>query len=662
MIGRDKVRWSVLGLIVAAGACDSGGTNNNGNNNNNNNKPLPKATIQINVKTTAVEHMTAIINSPEFAAEFPNLVGNVTVHEAANGDDSGYSRMKPCLNSTTNDYSCFGDIEFIEVQVAHVLHSGFFYDLKDPKYGFNFADYVPASQVSATSSNGVFGVAFDSPVASSMYRFDIAKKALKQIWNKPDLTDEAVVAFMNSVTWDELITTFADSGVALKNTDDATKDMNALNHGWRLYPTHAQPIITTLGEHMAPWIANNALNPEMIPYIKKYIALHLRLMRGKSQLTGPATTDEQVKQLRNDSYLAGARDPNAVMADAANTAACAAHGTDMAACSADKANNCFMVGSGTSAACKSRMFPGTEGVSAGRAQYQGLFLFAAIASGAMRSIAWTDKSIINFTTGARNVPWGCDFGLTSGNTGGNYMGCSYTGDSAALASGPADARILTRYVDRTKPDAPQWAAQLYRVTKNFGLAADSSIGFAGADKVDSTTGGTWWAISKRCAEGQVDVDGVEYSCPEWAAKVIKWMVSGPVGSKFLWANRAAIPNAVARPGLPAVDGPDPYYDKFFVNNSSPQHPSVSRVMVDHHNGIKAGTYYPGRPSYHPCLVTARNKFVQLLNTYATFRPSATETDPLVGNLSNTAGIQDAVIAKLQTAVADMLTDPNAKCR
>ena len=661
MIGRHRIRWSALGLIVVAGACDSGGTNNNGNNNNN--KPLPKATIQINVKTTAVDHMTAIINSPEFAAEFPNLVGNVTVHEAANGDDSGYSRMKPCLNST-NDYSCFGDIEFIEVQVAHALHSGFFYDLKDSRFGFNFADYTPASLVPASSNNGVFGVAFDSPVATSMYRFDVAKKALKQIWNKPDLTDEAVVTFMNSVTWDELISTFADSGVALKNTDDTSKDMSALNHGWRLYPTFTQPIFNILGEHMAPWIASNALNPEMIPYIKKYIALHLRLMRGKSQLTGPARTDDEVKQLRNDSYLATSRDPNTVMADAANAnaVACAVHGTDMTACSADMTNNCFIVGSGSSASCKSRMFPGAEGVSQGRAQFQGLFLFAPIASGAVRSIAWTDKSVINFTTGARNTPWGCDFGLTSGNTAGNYMGCSYSGDSAALATGPADARILTRYVDRTKPDAPQWAAQLYRVTKNFGLAADQSIGFAGAETIDSTTGGTWWAISKHCAEGQVDVDGVEYSCPEWAAKVIKWLVSGPVGSKYLWANRAAIPNAVSRPGLPPIDGADPTYDKFFVNNSSAQHPSLSRVMVDHHNRIKTGSYYPGRPSYHVCLVATRNKFIQLLNAYATFRPSATETDPLVGNLSNTAGIQDAVITKLQAAVADLLTDPNGKCR
>jgi hypothetical protein len=438
--------------------------------------------------------------------------------------------------------------------------------------------------------------------------------------------------------------------------------MSALNHGWRLYPTYTQPIFNILGEHMAPWIGNGALNPEMIPYIKKYIALHLRLMRGKSQLNRPAKTDAEVKQLRQDSYLATARDPNTPMADPTNAAACGAHATDMAACTADKANNCFVVGSGSSASCRARMFPGMEGVSQGRAQYQGLFLFAGIASGAMRSIAWTDRSVINFTTGARNTPWGCDFGLMSGNTSGNYLGCSYSGDSSALATGPADARILARYVDRNRPDAPQWASQLYRVTRNFGLAADPSIGFPGVATTDSTTGGTWWAISKRCADGQVDVDGVEYSCPEWAAKVIKWMVNGPVGAKYLWANRAAIPSAVARPGLPAVDGADGSYDKFFLNNSSPQHPSLSRVMVDHHSRIKTGSYYPGRPSYHLCLVAARNKFVQLLNTYATFRPSATETDLLVGDLANTAGIQDAVINKLTTAVADMLTDPNGKCR
>jgi hypothetical protein len=350
------------------------------------------------------------------------------------------------------------------------------------------------------------------------------------------------------------------------------------------------------------------------------------------------------------------------MADAVNAAACGVHAADMAACTADKANNCFFVGSGSSGSCRARMFPGAEGVSQGRAQFQGLFLFAGIASGAMRSISWADKSVINFTTGARNTPWGCDFGNTSGNTSGNYMGCSYEGDSAGLATGPADARILSRYVDRTKPEAPQWASQLYRVSRNFGLAADPSIGFSGAPTIDSNTGGTWWAVSKHCAENQVDVDGVEYSCPEWAAKVIKWMVNGPVGSKYLWANRAAIPSTLSRPGLPPIDGQDPAYDKFFVNNSSPLHPSVSRVMVDHHNGIKAQSYYPGRPSYHVCLVAARNKFLQLLNAYATFRPSATETDPLVGHLSNAAGIQDAVISKLTTAVADMLTDPNGKCR
>ena len=658
MLERRWGVWSVLVLVLGTSACGDE-TNGNGGEGN---KVLPKATIQINVKTTAVEHMTAIINSPEFAAEFPNLVGNVTVHEAANGDDSGYSRMKPCLNSTTNDYSCFGDIEFIEVQVAHVLHSGAFYDLKDPRFGLSFADYVPASLVPASSDSGIYGVAFDSPVSTAIYRFDIAKKALKQIWNKPDLTDQAVVEFMNSATWDDLITTFADSGVALKPSDDASKDMSALNHGWRLYPTYTQPIFNVLGEHMAPWIGDGALNPEMIPYIKKYIALHLRLMRGKSQLNRPAKTDLEVKQLRDDSYLATSRDPNTPLADAANTAACGVHLADMAACTADKVNNCFFVGSGSSGSCKARMFPGTEGVSQGRAQYQGLFLFAGIASGAMRSIAWTDKSVINFTTGARNTPWGCDFGLASGNNTGNYMGCSYSGDSAALATGPADARILTRYVDRSKPEAPQWASQLYRVTRNFGLAADPSIGFAGVETTDSTTGGTWWAISKHCTDGQIDVDGVEYSCPEWAAKVIKWMVNGPVGSKYLWANRAAIPNAVSRPGLPPVDGADPYYDKFFVNNSSPLHPSLSRLMVDHHTRIKAQSYYPGRPAYHVCLVAARNKFIQLLNTYATFRPSATETDPLVGDLGNTAGIQEAVINKLTTAVADMLTDPNGKCR
>ncbi len=657
-----RVRWSLLGLLLATGACDSGDGNTDGQTPVP--KVLPKATIQINVKTTAVEHMTAIINSPEFAAAFPNLVGNVTVHEAANGDDSGYSRMKPCLNSTTGDYSCFGDIEFIEIQVAQVLHTGAFYDLSESRFGFNFNDYVPAMLVPASTgpNKGTYGVPFDAPVWTSMYRFDIAKKALKQIWNKPDLTDEAVVAFMNTATWEDLIATFADSGVAMKPTDDATKDINALNHGWRLYPTYAQPLPQVIGENMAPLIANNGLNPEMVPYLKKYIALHLRLMRGKSQLNRPARTDEEVKQLRNDSYLAGARDPATPLADPANAAICGAHGTDMAACTADKANNCFVVGSGATASCKGRMFVGMEGVSSGRAQYQGLYMFVGQASGAARSVAWTDRSVINFTTGARNVPWGCDFGLTTGNTSGSYMGCSYTGDSAALATGPADDRIVTRYVDRTRPEAPQWAAKLYRMTRNFGLAADPSIGFPGVETSDSSTGGTWWAVSKHCADGQVDVDGVEYSCPEWAAKVIKWLVNGPVGSKYLWANRAANPSNVSRPGLPAVDGADPAYDGFFLNNSSPLHPSLSRVVVDHHARIKAGTYLPSRPSWHLCTAATRNKFNQLVSAYATFRPSATETDPLVGDLGNTAGIQDAIIAKLTTAVADLLSDPSKKCQ
>jgi hypothetical protein len=558
-----------LGLCwLASGACSKSSQDPQ--------KPVPEPTPQVSLlmyaKDLHVANLKSIISSDEFTTAFPN----VTVNVLPWGDNmSSANRVPTCM---VND-NC-ADIEFMERSVAWLLRrSDIFYDLSDPKFGVDISQFNEHQKAVILGPSGeIYGIPFDSPAVITFYRFDVAKQLLTTVMGKVP-TDDEVATYMNSATWDKLITELAP--LAYQNTEAATKSMDKLNQGYRLYLLRdGRYSLAMVGwPHSAPWVLNGQLNPVMVPYIMKHVKLHRMLMRGAG--TGERPMDDAAQiAARNNSYIASVRSYKKL--DGTNLFAAADLVDETAA------NN-----------------------------FGGFFMFQGAVWEA-RPLGWIDRVA---------APYGVDF---SGNA-----------QSAALAAGPAEDRILARYVDSTLPGAPNWATGLYAPA--YLPKIEAEYGLTAGENAYGISGGTYFAVTKACAK-RIDGNGVSYNCEEWAGKVAKFLATSATAQKTWWTYRYAFPSTKSRVNIPTVES-------FLQTSPLP----ILSTIID-------GIGQPGsRPfGYGICYNDIQTTYQTIVNKYVSFIPDP--ANPLVADLTDAslAQVQQAIIDEFTAAMAGFLAD-TSKC-
>ncbi len=253
---------------------------------------------------------TAIVDSADFKAKFPNVT--ITFNDAPdpnlpNGISTGdvAQRIPNCLANN----NCY-DIETLEnAFAAQVFPSGVFVPLN--KYAVDLTQYpdVSASVVKAADGT-IYGIPVDTAPELMFYRVDLVGQALAQLQGTTYPTAQAdidtynstvVEPYMDALTWDDYLDlTTGLAKLLFVPTTPKTPDATAFNQGWPVYPLHTlEGFSTQMFPEQTNWLKDNALNPDLIPFINKYVRLEAQFYRG----LGDGVAGDDIPSARANSYV-----------------------------------------------------------------------------------------------------------------------------------------------------------------------------------------------------------------------------------------------------------------------------------------------------------------------------------------------------------------------